>query len=240
MKDLRYFFLFFLLNCICLCAFPQKQNIKFEHLDINSGLSQNYIYCILQDSRGFMWFGTSDGLNKYDGYKFTIFKNNAKDNNSISNNFITGIVEDSKGIIWVSTRGGGLNRYDRETNKFTHFKHEHDLQEPLRTTSNFVGLIQKQYKGQLDERADKYFNYIQEASGRMKSLIKNLLDYSRIGSKKELEQVDCNLIPENVLADLHVAIQEADAHISHESLPVIMGYPNEIKQLFQNPFDQRN
>ncbi|MEO6328992.1 MAG: ATP-binding protein [Ginsengibacter sp.] len=110
----------------------------------------------------------------------------------------------------------------------------HDLQEPLRTTSSFVELIQKQYKGQLDERADKYFNYIQEASDRMKSLIKNLLDYSRIGNKKELEQVDCNLILENVLADLHVAIQDADAHISHESLPVIMGYHNEIKQLFQN------
>jgi signal transduction histidine kinase/ligand-binding sensor domain-containing protein len=99
-----------------------QHNIKFEHLDINSGLSQNHIMCILQDSRGFMWFGTRDGLNKYDGYKFTIYKNDAKDPHSISNNFITGIAEDSKGMIWITTRGGGLNQYDKNKNSFTAFK----------------------------------------------------------------------------------------------------------------------
>src|SRR5205085_12673310 len=87
-----------------------------------AGLSQNHVMSILQDSRGFMWFATRDGLNKYDGYKFTVYKNDAKDSNSISNNFISGIVEDSKGIIWIATRAGGLNRYDKEKNKFTRFK----------------------------------------------------------------------------------------------------------------------
>ena len=116
MKAIRYLILPFILVC-SFCAFAQKQNLKFEHLDINAGLSQNHVLCILQDSRGFMWFGTSDGLNKYDGYKFTFYKNDAKDSNTISNNFITGIVEDAEGIIWVATRGGGLNRYDKEKNK---------------------------------------------------------------------------------------------------------------------------
>lgn len=114
--------LFCLLSCLSLCAFSQRQNMKFEHLDINSGLSQNHIMCILQDSRGFMWFGTRDGLNRYDGYEFTIYKNDAKDEHSISNNFITGIAEDSKGVIWVATRGGGLNRYDKNKNWFTSYK----------------------------------------------------------------------------------------------------------------------
>src|SRR6185436_6281218 len=91
-----------------------------------------------------------------------------------------------------------------------------------------------QYKGKLDERADKYFIYILEASERMKTLIKNLLDYSRIGSKKGLEQVDADKTLQNVLADLGVAINDANADIQHMQLPVVNGYPMEIKQLFQN------
>ncbi|MEO6456569.1 MAG: two-component regulator propeller domain-containing protein [Ginsengibacter sp.] len=122
---------------------------------------------------------------------------------------------------------------NKEMEQFAYIA-SHDLQEPLRTTSSFVKLLQKQYAGQLDERADKYFNFITDASDRMKVLIKNLLDYSRIGSKKELEQVDCKVVLKDVLADLHVAIQEAKADISYMQLPVISGYPNEIKQLFQN------
>jgi signal transduction histidine kinase/ligand-binding sensor domain-containing protein/DNA-binding response OmpR family regulator len=118
------------ISCLLWCLLPgfffagfaQRQNLKFEHLDINAGLSQNHIMSILQDSRGFMWFATRDGLNKYDGYKFTVYKNDANDGTSISNNFISGIVEDSKGFIWVATRAGGLNRYDKEKNTFTRFK----------------------------------------------------------------------------------------------------------------------
>jgi PAS domain S-box-containing protein len=110
----------------------------------------------------------------------------------------------------------------------------HDLQEPLRTTSSFVKLLQKQYKGKLDPKADKYFTYILEASDRMKVLIKNLLDLSRIGHKKEQEQVDCNEMLQNVLADLGKAISEAKADIKSEPLPVIYGYATELKQLFQN------
>ncbi len=121
MKPSRFIFIFILL-ALHYGGFSQKQYLKFEHLDINSGLSQNNVLCILQDSRGFMWFGTRDGLNKYDGYNFTVYKNDPNNDKSISNNFISGLVEDSKGIIWISTRGGGLNKYDRETNQFTHFK----------------------------------------------------------------------------------------------------------------------
>ena len=123
MKALRYLILLFL-QAFCFIAFSQKQNINFEHLDINSGLSQNHVRCILQDRQGFMWFGTSDGLNKYDGYRFTIYKNNSKDSNSISNNFISGIIEDSKGVIWVATLGGGFNRFDKEKNRFIRFKND--------------------------------------------------------------------------------------------------------------------
>src|SRR6186713_3152575 len=91
------YFLLICLQSFFLIAFSQKQQLKFEHLGTNAGLSQSNVICILQDSRGFMWFGTRDGLNKYDGYNFTVYKNTA-DTNSISNNFITHILVDSNGI----------------------------------------------------------------------------------------------------------------------------------------------
>jgi len=126
-----------------------------------------------------------------------------------------------------------LERKNIELEQFAYIA-SHDLQEPLRTTSSFVGLLQKQYHGKLDEKADKYLTYILESSGRMRVLIKNLLDYSQIGNKKELEQVDCNKMLHNVLADLGIAINEAGADIKSDSLPVINGYATELKQLFQN------
>jgi PAS domain S-box-containing protein len=110
----------------------------------------------------------------------------------------------------------------------------HDLQEPLRTTSSFVDLLRQQYKGKLDERADKYLHYITESSDRMKVLITDLLDYSRIGNKKELKEVDCNTLLHEVLQDLGAVIKETGANIEVGSLPVISGYQTEMKQLFQN------
>jgi PAS domain S-box-containing protein len=123
MKTIRYS-IFVFLQAIALNAVSQKQNIKFEHLGTEQGLSQSNVLCILQDSRGFMWFGTRDGLNKYDGYKFTIYKNKAGDKNSISNNYIQAIKESKDGYLWIATRGGGLNRYDRQKNQFISFKHD--------------------------------------------------------------------------------------------------------------------
>ena len=123
MKTLRYFFLLFFLNALCFFAFAQKQNIKFAHLDISSGLSQSNVLCIFQDSRGFMWFGTPDGLNKYDSYSFTVYKKDLKKPGSLSNNYIRDIIEDKNGDLWLATWGGGLNRYNRQKDEFTHYKY---------------------------------------------------------------------------------------------------------------------
>ena len=110
----------------------------------------------------------------------------------------------------------------------------HDLQEPLRTTAGFVKLLQKQYHGKLDDKADKYLTYISEASDRMRVLIKDLLDFSRIGKKGALEKVDCNIVIQEVLTDIMAAIQESGANINYTQLPEINGYFTEIKLLFQN------
>ncbi|MDP4255467.1 MAG: two-component regulator propeller domain-containing protein [Bacteroidota bacterium] len=111
-----------LVGLLALSAGAQRQSLQFNHLDINAGLSQNNVLCVLQDSRGFMWFGTRDGLNKYDGYQISVYRNDPKNKTSISNNFISDIVEDKNGAIWVATRGGGLNRYDRGKDQFIPFK----------------------------------------------------------------------------------------------------------------------
>jgi light-regulated signal transduction histidine kinase (bacteriophytochrome) len=126
-----------------------------------------------------------------------------------------------------------LERKNKELEQFAYVA-SHDLQEPLRTTSSFVELLQQQYQDKLDEKASKYLSFIAQSSDRMKVLIKDLLDYSRIGRKKELSEVDCNMMLNDVLDDLGAAITDAGAKIKREQLPVVSGYPTEIKQLFQN------
>lgn len=108
----------------------------------------------------------------------------------------------------------------------------HDLQEPLKTTSSFVNLLHRRYKGKLDEQADQYLNYISKASERMQTLIKDLLDYSLIGSKEKVEHIDCNKILEDVTASLQNCIKNTHAVIRYSPLPVINGYNEEIKDLF--------
>src|SRR5579859_1610557 len=120
MKFQLLLFLFF----TCFTTLAQVPNLKFEHIGTDAGLSQSNVTCILQDHNGFMWFGTRDGLNKYDGYKFTVYRNDFSDENSLSNNFISDLVEDREGNLWIATYGGGLNLYIPSEQKFVHYKHK--------------------------------------------------------------------------------------------------------------------
>jgi signal transduction histidine kinase/ligand-binding sensor domain-containing protein/DNA-binding response OmpR family regulator len=107
-----------LYSIIFLPIIAYSQEVSFKHLSINEGLSQNAVFAILQDSKGFMWFGTKDGLNRYDGYSFTVYQHNSFDPTSISDNYISSLFEDSRGIIWIGTVSGGLNCLHRETETF--------------------------------------------------------------------------------------------------------------------------
>ncbi len=111
-------------------AAAQERPIRFENISVNEGLSQGSVNAILQDRRGFMWFGTQDGLNKYDGYHFTVYRHRPFDTTSLPYNFINAIVEDTAGAcLWIATFGGGLARMDFVTEKFTAYKHD-SLQTP--------------------------------------------------------------------------------------------------------------
>ncbi len=126
-----------------------------------------------------------------------------------------------------------LESKNKELEQFAYVA-SHDLQEPIRTTSGFVELLKKQYYGRLDENADKYIDYILQSSGRMKTLIQDLLDYSRIGRQKEFRPVDCSLLIKEVLADMDKSIRDSETIIMREDLPTINAYPTELKLLFQN------
>lgn len=98
-----------------------QQDIFFQHLTVKDGLSQGSVMCMLQDSRGFMWLGTQDGLNRYDGYEFRIYKHDPANPASINDNFILFMAEDSAGTLWFGTVGNPdiLDRFDPRTETFT-------------------------------------------------------------------------------------------------------------------------
>ncbi|GIV61496.1 MAG: hypothetical protein KatS3mg044_0362 [Rhodothermaceae bacterium] len=92
--------------------------LRFRHLTIADGLSQNAVYAIVQDHRGFMWFGTKDGLNRYDGDTFVVFRHDPSSSTSLPDNHVTALFEDAGGRLWVGTQTGALARFDRRTETF--------------------------------------------------------------------------------------------------------------------------
>ncbi len=120
MRTCRYLLLI-LLFLIAVKSHSQSHNLKFEQIGINDGLSQSTVRCIFQDKKGFMWFGTKDGLNRYDGYKFVIYRKNPLNENSLASNDIKSIVNDKEGNLWIATWDGGLNCYDPKADRFTRY-----------------------------------------------------------------------------------------------------------------------
>jgi signal transduction histidine kinase/ligand-binding sensor domain-containing protein/class 3 adenylate cyclase/CheY-like chemotaxis protein len=106
-----------------LAAQPEQvaHQLSFNHITSADGLPQNTISALLQDSHGFLWIGTHDGLHRYDGYEFVSFKYDAKDAESMSSNVITALLEDPEGFIWVGTAQNGLNKLDPQTGKVTRY-----------------------------------------------------------------------------------------------------------------------
>ncbi len=100
----------------------QTNKLHFDRYNTSNGLSNNRVYSILQDKQGFLWFGTLDGLNRFDGYSFSIYRNIPLDSLSLQSNRIISMFEDSSGNIWLFTKKNGVNRFDPKTEKFYHYK----------------------------------------------------------------------------------------------------------------------
>jgi PAS domain S-box-containing protein len=117
----------------------QEASIKFDHLSIEEGLSQSSVFSIFQDHLGFLWFGTEDGLNRYDGYGFDIFKTDPDDPNSLSYNYVKAIYEDRSGRFWLGTYGDGLNEYIPAERRFSHFRSTPERETAF--SSEFINVI---------------------------------------------------------------------------------------------------
>ena len=131
------------------------QTVKFRNINTEQGLSVGFVQSVIQDSKGFMWFGTQDGLNKYDGYEMLIYRNNPKDSTSLSNNDVLCLYEDKNKTLWIGTNGGGLEEYHPAFNKFTH----HFSGEKGSICNNTVRCIYEDKKGGLWVGTDKGLSF---------------------------------------------------------------------------------
>jgi len=126
-----------------------------------------------------------------------------------------------------------LKLKNKDLEHFTYIT-SHDLQEPLRTVTSFITLLNEEYRGKLSGNGEVYLNFIDEATTRMHQLINGLLDYSRLGKKTKLSLIDCNLLLNKLLEDIGNAVTHSGAKINLETLPKILGYEIELRLLFQN------
>lgn len=122
-------FILFVLNRV---SFPQTSS--FGHLSVQEGLSNSFVNCLLQDRTGFIWFGTDDGLNRFDGHEVKVYRNDPNDKSSISENIIWALWEDRSGNLWIGTKTGGLNKFDPLTNKFEHWELDSTSAEEINIT----------------------------------------------------------------------------------------------------------
>ncbi len=122
-------------------------NIRFGRIGVSRGLSQGVVNCLLQDKQGFIWVGTQDGLNRYDGNTFKVFRPAPDDPQSINDRWINSLFQDKQGYIWIGTRLGGLNRYDPATGLFTHFVT--DSSDPSSLINNRVQVVFEDSRGRL-------------------------------------------------------------------------------------------
>jgi len=161
-------------------GFPQQLKIDITNLNSSNGLSQNSVQCILKDRYGFMWFGTQDGLNRYDGYKFVVYKHLHNQPGSLPANNINSLCEDSDGNIWVGTRLGGLSRYNRAKDSFVTFKH--DSLDSHSISENTINVIYRDKRSNLWVGTTNGLNRYDKKTGTFKRFFSNDKDTNSLAS----------------------------------------------------------
>lgn len=180
---------FLLLLFICTSVFSQntKNAMSFEHLTTEDGLSESYVTDILQDHKGFMWFASTVGLNKYDGYTITTYNFDNKNPHSISHDIVRDLFEDSKGTLWIATQNGGLNKYNRETDSFVSY--QNDPSDSTSISHNFIRRIYEDKNGAL---------WIGTMAGGLNKMNKNTGTFIRYS----MDRNDEAALPSNYVYDI--------------------------------------
>jgi ligand-binding sensor domain-containing protein len=153
----------------------EPKALRFMHLTTNDGLSQNNVKAILQDRRGFMWFATQDGLDRYDGNAFVVYKHDPNDPGSLSANLVMDLIEDDQGYFWIATYTGGVNKFDPRTERFTRYRH--DPSNPNSIGADSVNSIARDRRGYLwfgteangldkfDPATGRFTHYLNDSEG---------------------------------------------------------------------------
>lgn len=160
--------LFLFLSLSLLDGFSQGVNSPLEQLTISNGLSNNIVNVIFQDSNGFIWVGTEDGLNRYDGYNFEVFRFQHDEVNCISGNRVTDINEDLNGNIWIGLRDRGISLYNWRTGRFTKFQHikgesnsiqDSSVQQIFLSSSGEIWIVTDYHLSSFDANNNHFINY---------------------------------------------------------------------------------
>ena len=160
-KACQIFFILALFQSVCSA---QSDELYFTNISMKDGLSQGMVYCIYQDQQNFIWFGTGDGLNKYDGYKFTVYRHIPSDSSTISNSMINCIVGDHSGNLWIGTTNG-LNCFDPRTEKFKRYLHRPNDENSI--CNNYVKSLFLDSKGYLWIGTDNGLNSLELSTGKL-------------------------------------------------------------------------
>lgn len=122
-RPICFLLLLFTLSGFYSMRASEPEEVTFLHIGLNEGLSQSTVFSISQDKLGNMWFSTYDGVNKYDGYAFTVYQHNSSDPHSIANDIARIVIVDSQGRVWIGTRDG-LSYYDEKKDRFENYFYE--------------------------------------------------------------------------------------------------------------------
>ncbi|OQX73006.1 MAG: hypothetical protein B6D61_13060, partial [Bacteroidetes bacterium 4484_249] len=170
--------IYFLWTFFILFLYQQSNlfadNREFTYLTIENGLSQSTIFKVIQDTKGYLWITTQDGLDRYDGYTFKVFRHSIIDTQSISDNSLTQLIQDKNGDIWVSSIHGNINQYHYKTGKFSSYQ-LNDLDSTLED-ANLSSMA-------LDSSGFLWFG-MEGAIGKLNTLDKKISIYHKYSSKK--------------------------------------------------------
>jgi len=163
-----------------------SQSIYFNRLTTENGLSNNNVFDIIQDKSGFLWFATDDGLNRFDGYDFKVFRRDPENENSLSDNSVWALREDKKGNIWIGTKSGWLNCYNPVLDKFSKWRIESDITKENSITFIYEDTKEKiwigTYRGglyrfdSLTEKHDHWYNNPDDNSSLSNNYISSILE----------------------------------------------------------------
>jgi ligand-binding sensor domain-containing protein/signal transduction histidine kinase len=168
-----------------------QENLVFNRISTEQGLSQSSVFCIAQDSKGFMWFGTQYGLNRYDGYTFKTFINTPGNPRSISDNYIQACIVDHAGVLWIGTYDGGLNKYNPDTDDFDRYMYKKD--DPAGISHNRVLWIYE----------DRSYELWIGTAGGLNKLNRNTGTFTRYTHEENNPNSLCNDVVWSIFEDRH-------------------------------------